>query len=263
MNRIDARMEALRAAGRKGFVAFLTAGDPEPVQSEADIRAALDHGVDILELGVPFSDPTADGPVIQAASLRAVAQGMNLEKVLDLVRRLRQDYDQPIVLFGYVNLFFRYGYERLARDAAAAGVDGILVVDLPYEERGEIAGHLAAHGLHRIALAAPTTPTERLRLILSDAGGFVYYIMVTGVTGARQSVREDLGSRLAVLRSVTDLPVAVGFGVSDGSQAAAVAAAADAVVVGSALITAAREGRLVEVVQDIRAGIDKAVAGHV
>ena len=260
MNRIDAKWKALREAGRKGFVAFLTAGDPDIKQSEADIRLALDNGVDILELGVPFSDPTADGPVIQAASLRALESGMNLEQVLDLVRRIRQDYDQPIVLFGYVNLFFRYGYERLARDAAAAGVDGILVVDLPYEERGEIAAALAAHGLHRIALAAPTTSKERLGMILSDAAGFVYYIMVTGVTGARQSVREDLQERLAMLHAVTDLPIAVGFGVTNGEQAAAVAASADAVVVGSALITAARAGRLGDLVQDIRGSIDRAVS---
>jgi tryptophan synthase alpha chain len=259
MNRIDARMAALREGGRKGFVAFLTAGDPDIVQSEADIRVVLDNGVDILELGVPFSDPTADGPVIQAASLRALEKGMSLGKVLELVRRIRKDYEQPIVLFGYANLFFRYGYERLAKDAAAAGVDGLLVVDLPYEERGEISGVLSQYGLHRIPLAAPTTGKERLRMILSDAGGFVYYIMVTGVTGARQSVRDDLQERVAVLREVTDLPLAVGFGVSDGVQAAAVAGVADAVVVGSALITAAREGRLEELVREIRVGIDKAV----
>ncbi|MFU8779473.1 MAG: tryptophan synthase subunit alpha [Kiritimatiellia bacterium] len=259
MNRIDSKMKALRAAGRKGFVAFLTAGDPDRAQSEADIRAALDNGVDILELGVPFSDPTADGPVIQAASLRALEHGMNLEHVLDLVRRLRADYDQPIVLFGYVNLFFRYGYERLAKHAAEAGVDGVLVVDLPYEECGEMAGYLQQYGLHRIPLAAPTTGLDRLRMILSDAGGFVYYIMVTGVTGARQSVRGDLAERLVALRSVTELPVAVGFGVSNGEQAAAVAASADAVVVGSALIAAARAGRLAELVREIRAGIDKVV----
>lgn len=259
MNRIDARLATLREGGRKGFVAFLTAGDPDIVQSEADIRAVLDNGVDVLELGVPFSDPTADGPVIQAASLRALEKGMNLDKVLELVRRIRKDYEQPIVLFGYANLFFRYGYERLAKDAAAAGADGLLVVDLPYEERGEISGFLSQYGLHRIPLAAPTTGKDRLRMILSDAGGFVYYIMVTGVTGARQSVRDDLQERVSVLREVTDLPLAVGFGVSNGAQAAAVARVADAVVVGSALITAAREGRLVELVQEIRVGIDKAV----
>jgi tryptophan synthase alpha chain len=260
MNRIDATFEALRNEGRKGFVAFLTAGDPDLEQSERDIRAALDHGVDVLELGVPFSDPTADGPVIQAASLRALTNDMNLCQVLELVRRIRQDYDQPIVLFGYVNLFFRYGYENLSRDAAAAGVDGLLVVDMPYEESAELSGYLGQHGLHRIALAAPTTSQARLGTILSDAGGFVYYIMVTGVTGARQSVRSDLDERMRILRATTTLPVAVGFGVSNGEQASVVAKSSDAVVVGSALITAAREGRLVELVQDIRAGIDKAVS---
>lgn len=260
MNRIDATMGELKKTGRKGFVAFLTAGDPDLAQSESDIRDALDHGVDILELGVPFSDPTADGPVIQAASLRALENGMNLEKVLGLVRKLRKDYEQPIVLFGYVNLFFRYGFARLAQDAADAGVDGVLTVDLPYEESGPLFAELQKHGLHRIPLAAPTTGAERLKMILADAGGFLYYIMVTGVTGARQSVRTDLADRLKVLRSVTELPIAVGFGVSNGEQAQAVAESADAVVVGSALISAAREGHLKERVQDIRMGIDKATA---
>ncbi len=260
MNRIDECFGRLRAEGRKGFVAFLTAGDPDLVQSEADIRAALDHGVDLLEIGVPFSDPTADGPVIQAASLRALSSGVHLPQVLDLVRRVRRDYDQPIVLFGYANLFFRYGYERLSRDAAAAGVDGLLVVDLPYEERGELDPFLAEAGLYRIPLAAPTTDPTRLRMILSDAGGFVYYIMVTGVTGARQSIRTDLAEKVAGVRACSALPVAVGFGVSSGEQAASVAAAADAVVVGSALITAAREGRLADFVDEIRAGIDS--VGH-
>lgn len=260
MNRIDKTFAALQQENRKAFVAFLTAGDPNLAQSERDIRDALDNGVDILELGVPFSDPTADGPVIQAASLRALEHDMNLKKVLDLVRRVREDYTQPIVLFGYVNVFFRYGYENLSRDAAAAGVDGVLIVDMPYEESGDLTGFLQAYGLHRIALTAPTTGAERLRTILKDSGGFVYYIMVTGVTGARLSVRDDLNEKISILRSVTDLPIGVGFGVSNGAQAAVVAKSADAVVVGSALIAAAREGRLIDFVQDIRSGIDKAVS---
>lgn len=256
MNRIDQRFASLRREGRRAFVAFLTAGDPDLAQSEADIRTVLDHGADVLEIGVPFSDPTADGPVIQAASLRALAQGTHLPQVLELVRRIRQTYDQPIVVFGYANLFFRYGYERLVRDAASAGVDGLLVVDLPYEERGELDPYLEEAGLYRIPLVAPTTPPERLRMILSQAGGFVYYIMVTGVTGARQAVRTDLEERIKGVRACSDLPLAVGFGVSSGAQAASVAAAADGVVVGSALISAAREGRLDTLADDIRSGLD-------
>jgi tryptophan synthase alpha chain len=157
MNRIDARMKALREAGRKGFVAFLTAGDPDLVQSEADIRTALDHGVDILELGVPFSDPTADGPVIQAASLRALEHGVNLDDVLELVRRIRKDYDQPIVLFGYVNLFFRYGYERLAQQARRQVWMGCSWWIYPMRKAAKLPDPCRRMACTGFALAAPTT----------------------------------------------------------------------------------------------------------
>jgi len=257
MNRIDKTFADLKAKGRKGFVAFLTAGDPDPAQSELDIREALDNGVDVLELGVPFSDPTADGGTIQEASQRALKSGMTLCKVLELVRRIRADYDTPIVLFGYANLFFRYGFEAISADAAAAGADGMLVVDLPFEESGELRGHLERNGLDFIMLTAPTTGTERLRRILENARGFVYYIMVTGVTGARASLVADLGERLKQVRAATALPVAVGFGVSNGLQAAEAAQDADAVVAGSALIAAARAGRLGALVREIRQGLDK------
>jgi tryptophan synthase alpha chain len=260
MNRIDRTFAALKTQGKKGFVAFLTAGDPDPAQSERDIREALDNGVDVLELGVPFSDPTADGGTIQAASQRALQGGMTLRKVLELVRRIRADYETPIVLFGYANLFFRYGYDAICAEAAAAGADGMLVVDLPFEESGELRGHLERNGMEFIMLAAPTTGPERLRRILADAKGFVYYIMVTGVTGARSSLALDLESRLKQVRAATALPVAVGFGVSSGAQAAEAARAADAVVAGSALITAAREGRLGALVREIRQGLDKGAA---
>jgi tryptophan synthase alpha chain len=255
MNRIDIVFDRLKSEGRKGFVGFLTVGDPDLQQSEADIRSALDAGVDVLELGVPFSDPTADGPTIQAASRRALASGCTLKDVLDVVRRIRADYDTPIVLFGYANLFFHYGYEKICRDAAAAGVDGMLVVDLPYEESDEIRQFMSEEGLYFISLTAPTTPVERLEKILSGAQGFVYYIMVTGVTGARDSVVTGLEEHVSSLRGVTDLPVAVGFGVSSGEQAKKAAKSADAVVVGSALITAAAEGRLTELVSEIRSAL--------
>lgn len=251
MNRIDATFKALRAAGRKGLVGFLTAGDPDLEQSERDIRTVLDAGVDVLELGVPFSDPTADGPTIQAAAHRALRNGMTLRKTLELVMRLRQRYTQPIVLFGYANPFFRYGYDALCADAAGAGADGLLVVDLPFEEADPLRNQAEANGLCFIPLVAPTTPRERMADVLANASGFVYYIMVTGVTGVRANVVVDLRERLRDLRAATPLPLAVGFGVSNGAQAREVAEAADAVVIGSALVTAAREGRLESVVRDV------------
>lgn len=256
MNRIEKTFADLKAQGRKGLVGFLTVGDPDEAQSERDIREALDAGVDVLELGIPFSDPTADGGTIQEASQRALQAGMTLRKTLALVARIRGDYDCPIVLFGYANLFFRYGFEAVCADAAAAGADGMLVVDLPFEESGELRGHLEHNGMVFIPLVAPTTPPARLRKILDGARGFVYYIMVTGVTGARAGLAEGLAGRLTALREVTALPVAAGFGISSGQQAVEAARDADAVVVGSALISAAREGRLGALVSEIRTALD-------
>ncbi|MBN1557235.1 MAG: tryptophan synthase subunit alpha [Lentisphaerae bacterium] len=252
MNRIDETFAALRRAGRKGLVGYLTAGDPDPETSERNIRAALEHGVDVLELGVPYSDPTADGPTIQAASQRALAAGMTTAKSLELVKRLRRDFQTPIVLFGYANPFFRYGYARLCAEAAAAGVDGLLAVDLAFEEADELREHMAGHDLALIPLIAPTTPRERAAAILARAQGFVYYIMVTGVTGARAALAADMAAHVAALRGLTPLPVAVGFGISNGAQARRAAEAADAVVVGSALIQAAGAGRLPELVRALR-----------
>jgi tryptophan synthase alpha chain len=232
-------------------VGYLTGGDPDVARSEAHVRDALANGLDVLEIGVPFSDPTADGPVIQAASRRALAAGVNIPAVLGLVRRLRRDLEQPIVLFGYANPFFRYGYERLCADAAAAGADGLLVVDLPFEESAELRPHAERSGLFLIPLIAPTTPPDRAARVLKGAGGFVYYIMVKGVTGARASVATDLAERVAELRRATDLPIAAGFGVSRGEQARAIAAVADGVVVGSALVEAATEGRLAALAREL------------
>jgi tryptophan synthase alpha chain len=257
MNRVSRTFAALRGANRKGLVGYLTAGDPDVEQSFADVQTAIDNGVDILELGVPFSDPTADGPVIQAAAMRALAGGMNLRGVLRLVRRVRAaNPETPIVLFGYANPFFRYGYKELARDAADAGVDGVLVVDMPFGAGDSLADHLAAEGICTIPLIAPTTPRERAEAVLRGAQGFVYYIMVKGVTGVRGTVAEDVTPHVQALRGCTDLPVAVGFGVSTGEQARAAAASADAVVVGSALVKAARENRLGTLVRELRAALD-------
>ena len=255
MNRIEKTFAGRKASHQAALVGFLTAGDPTFEESERLARAALDNGVDVLELGVPFSDPTADGPVIQAAGQRALAAGMTLGRTIELAARLRKDYTNPIILFGYVNLFFIHGYEATCREAAAAGVDGLLVVDLPFEESGELRQSLARHSLDLIPLIAPTTPDERMELILKDAGGFVYYIMVKGVTGARAAVANDLEDHVKRLRRYTKLPIAAGFGVSDGPQARAVAAHADGVVVGSALVKAGVEGRLVPLVREIRAAL--------
>lgn len=251
MSRIKRVFEMARREGRGVLVGYLTAGDPNMVASEAAIRTALENGVDILELGVPFSDPTADGPTIQEASQRALAAGTKVKDVIALVARLRADYEQPIVLFGYANPFLSYGYEALCRDVAEAGADGFLVVDLPFEERGELKCFSDPVGLDLIPLVAPTTPPERMKRMLSDASGFVYYVMVTGVTGQRAEVAVDIADRIALLRAQTELPIAAGFGVGSGAQAATVAASAEAVVVGSAFVKAARNGTLAELVSEI------------
>jgi len=255
-NRITRRFKELRGARKKALIGYLTAGDPDLATSEKNIRCALDNGLDILELGVPFSDPIADGPVIQAASQRALAAGTTLERILGLVERVRKDYDHPILLFGYANPFLAYGYERLCRDASEAGADGMLIVDLAFEEAGEMREILRRHGLSMISLLAPTTPVERARAILRKAEGFVYYIMVKGVTGARESIPPDLESHIAMIRNATELPIAAGFGISSRDQARRVAPLVDGVVVGSALIEAAGAERLGDLVKELRAALD-------
>ena len=257
MNRIARTFDALKRGGRKGLVGFLTAGDPDLQTSERNIREAIAGGLDVLELGVPFSDPTADGPTIQEASQRALAAGVCMRDVLGLVRRLRADHDLPIVLFGYVNPLFNYGYEKLCADAAEAGADGLLVVDLPFEESGELRPAMDAHGLCLIPLIAPTTGVERAGAVLERASGFVYYIMVTGVTGAREQLATDVAGHVEPMRRLTPLPIAVGFGISDGRQARAAAASADAVVVGSALVRAALGGSGAAFVRELRQGLDE------
>ena len=252
MNRIIEKFQEIRKSGRKALVGYLTAGDPDLKTSEKNIRCMLDNGVDILELGVPFSDPIADGPVIQAASQRALKDGATLEKVLVLVSRLRKDYDNPIILFGYANPFLVYGYDRICKNSSDAGVDGMLIVDLPNEEANEFQTKMAAHKLIMIPVIAPTTPEERAEEVLKNAKGFVYYIIVRGVTGARKQLASDLEKHISDLRKCTDLPIAVGFGISDGAQAGRAARWADGVVVGSALIQAAQENRLASFVQELR-----------
>ena len=254
--RLALTFAALRATSRKALVGYLTAGDATVTRSLSDIECALDWGVDILELGVPFSDPTADGPIIQAASQRALTGGMTVAGTLDLVARIRRRHMQPIILFGYANPFFRYGFRRLARDAAAAGADGFLVVDLPMEEGAEFDRHLAPRGLSLIPLIAPTTPMARAKAIVHNATGFVYYIMVRGVTGMRAALPTDVGRHLASLRRCTKLPIVAGFGISTPAHARAGARFADGIVVGSALVQAAHEGTLAAKVRGLRRALD-------
>ena len=261
MNRNTQKYRTLRTQCRKALIGFLTVGDPDLKTSERNIRAALANGLDILELGVPFSDPTADGPAIQAAGQRALASGVNLKQILALAARLRRSFKTPMILFSYANPLFRYGYAALCRDAAQAGIDGLLVVDLPFEEAGELRAPMKRHGLLFIQLIAPTTSPERARKLLAKADGFVYYILVKGVTGARKRrmppTRRVLNTKKNIdrLRTCTDLPIAAGFGISDRAQAREAARHADAVVVGSALVEASRKGRLAALVRELAAAV--------
>jgi tryptophan synthase alpha chain len=236
MGRIEERFNALKKEGRKAFVAYLTAGDPD-LETTARLIPALEAaGVDILEVGVPFSDPTADGPVIQAASRRALKKETTLAKILAMIAGLRKSSEIPIVLFTYYNPILSYGPERFAGDAASCGVDGILVVDLPPEEADELRQYSDPAGLAFITLIAPTTDPARAGKILRGATGFVYAISITGVTGTAVPRPDDVRRYVARLRQMTALPIAVGFGISTPAQAAAIAPLADGVVVGSALV---------------------------
>jgi tryptophan synthase alpha chain len=235
-NRIDTTFQTLRAARQSALVAYITAGDPSPEATPALVEALEQAGVDIIELGIPFSDPLADGPVIQAASSRALAAGTTVPRVLEIVRRIRTRSQIPIVLFTYLNPVYIYGHERFLADAAAAGADGLLVLDLPPDEAARNKELAGAHGLHAIRLVAPTTPPERIALIAPTAKGFIYYVSREGVTGEQASVSADIASSVDAIHRHTDLPVAVGFGISTPPQAALVARSAEAVVVGSAIV---------------------------
>jgi tryptophan synthase alpha chain len=236
MSRIGARFARRRGEGKPAFVAFLTAGDPSPGRT---VEAALEldrAGVDVLELGVPFSDPLADGPVIQRASERALARGVTLTRALEAVERIREGSELPLLLFSYYNPLLQHGLQRLARDAQAAGVDGVLVTDLPPEEAGEWIAAARAADLDTVFLASPTSPSERLIRVAEASRGFVYAISRTGVTGERQSLSEDARPLVERLRALTRVPVALGFGLSTPEQVREAAAVADGVVVGSALV---------------------------
>ncbi len=237
MNRIDHRFAEFRAAGRPGLVCFVTAGDPDPSLSVAVMQSLVRHGSDVIELGMPFSDPMADGPVIQHANERALAKGVKLGHVLDTLRGFREhDTRTPVVLMGYLNPIERYGFDDFATAAKDAGADGMLLVDCPLEESGDYAGTLARLDLRQILLVAPTTPPERRQLIAGRAQGFLYYVSFKGITGAAHLEHSGAIEALQSLQRLTDVPVAVGFGIKDAAGAVALGAHADAVVIGSALV---------------------------
>lgn len=243
MSRLAIRFAELARAGRAAFVPFVTAGDPDLDTSFALVEALPGAGADVIELGVPFSDPMADGPAIQAASLRALRAGMNVAKMLEMVRRFRaRDDSTPIVLMGYYNPVHAYGPARFAADAAQAGADALIVVDLPPEEDAPLREPASRAGLDLVRLIAPTTGELRLPLLLDGAGGYLYYVSIAGITGTKAVAEDDARVAVARIKTRTALPVAVGFGIRTPEQAAAMARAADGVVVGTAVVSSLAEG---------------------
>lgn len=237
MSRISEAFAQCKAAGRAAFIPFIMGGDPTLEKTAALLDALPAAGADIIELGIPFSDPMADGVVIQAAGLRALEAGATLKGILHLVKGFRANHQTPMVLMGYLNPIYVYGYEAFARDAAAAGVDGVIIVDLPPEEAAELEPALTAHGVALVRLIAPTSVPARLKLLADDAQGYLYYVSVTGITGAGSATASSVSESIAAIRAVTALPVCVGFGIKTPADVKAMAATgADGVVVGSAIV---------------------------
>ena len=244
--------------GRKALIAYITAGDPTPEHTPKLVAALERGGVDLIELGVPFSDPIADGPVIQRGAERALKAGTNVKKVLDIARRIRETSQIPLLLFTYLNPVLRYGLEKLGHDAKAAGIDGCLLTDLSVEEAGPYVEVMRKAKLDTVFLAAPTSTPERLKLVAEYSTGFVYLISRTGVTGERATVASSAGSLVKSMREVTRLPLAVGFGISTPEQACEVARIADGVVVGSSFVRMIEEnGDLESFARSLREGIDR------
>jgi tryptophan synthase alpha chain len=263
--RIDALFHNLKQQNRAGLIAYLTAGDPTPRRTAALVAALERGGADLIELGVPFSDPIADGPVIQRASDRALRAGTTLSDVLDIAREIRRTSSIPLLLFTYLNPVLRYGMERLAADARAAGIDGCLFTDLSVEEARQHVGVMREHSLDTVFLGAPTSTERRLQLVAEYSSGFIYLVSRTGVTGEQTSVSAAVGPLVHAMRTVTDLPVAVGFGIANADQAAEVGAIADAVAVGSAVVRLIEtyaddpelESRLEAFAQHLRKGLER------
>ena len=237
-SRIDAKFAALKAEGRKAFVAYVMAGDPDFDTSLDVVKGLPDAGVDIIELGLPFTDPMADGPTIQLAGQRALENGMTLDRTLDLARHFREnDTTTPIVLMGYYNPIYSRGVDTFLDQAKDAGIDGLIVVDLPPEEDNELCIPAQSAGLNFIRLATPTTDDARLPRVLQNTSGFVYYVSITGITGAAEAQAGDVGPEVARIKSATDLPVIVGFGINTPEKSQAIASVADGAVVGSAIVS--------------------------
>jgi tryptophan synthase alpha chain len=242
-NRIDRAFARLKTQGRKGLIPFLAAGDPTAEMTEALVLEFEARGADVVELGVPFSDPLADGVVNQRAYQRALESGTNLRQVLDLAARIRRRSDVPLVLMSYVNPIHRFGLLRFPAAAHEAGVDGVILSDCPPEEMGELQGALKQAGVHSVLLIAPTSSERRISLISKGSGGYIYYVSLRGVTGLRDRLPEDLATGIRRVRALTDKPLAVGFGISTPAQARHVAELADAVIVGSAVVAAVEQFR--------------------
>lgn len=268
MSRLDERFQQLRGAGKKALIPYITAGDPDKQTTVPLMHALVAAGADVLELGIPFSDPMADGPVIQRASERALAQHTSIHDVLAMVREFRQqDHDTPVILMGYLNPVEVTGYGRFAALVAEAGADGVITVDLPPEESAELLQAFSAHQLAPIFLIAPTTPEQRIHFICEQAKGFVYYVSMKGVTGASHLDLGPVREKIALIRQHTSLPVGIGFGIKDAKIAAEASAIADAVVVGSAVVQRIEQNRtdqdamirdISAFIQSLRAGIDAA-----
>ena len=244
MTRIDAKFAALKAEGRKAFVSYVMAGDPDFDTSLEIVKGLPGAGVDVIELGLPFTDPMADGPTIQAAGQRALDGGMTLQRTLDLARAFRETNDTtPIVLMGYYNPIYSRGVDDFLAEAKSAGIDGLIVVDLPPEEDAELCLPAQAAGLNFIRLATPTTDDKRLPRVLQNTSGFVYYVSITGITGAAEAQATNVGPEVARIKSETDLPVIVGFGINTPEKSKAIASIADGAVVGSAIVSQIAEGK--------------------
>lgn len=238
-NRIEVRFAALKEEGRPGLVTFIMAGDPDPGTTLSILKGMPEAGADLIEIGMPFSDPMADGPSIQLAGQRALKGGQTLRKTLEIVSEFRKgDTQTPIILMGYYNPIYIYGNETFLADAKAAGADGLIIVDLPPEADDELCLPAKDHGINFIRLATPTTDAGRLPRVLANSSGFLYYVSITGITGAAAPDPDKVAASVKAIKKHTDLPVAVGFGVKTGEQAAAIGRGADAVVVGSALVSA-------------------------
>ncbi|MBS1209607.1 MAG: tryptophan synthase subunit alpha [Proteobacteria bacterium] len=266
-SRIQNTFSRLQAAGRQALIPYITAGDPNPGATVGLMHALVQGGADIIELGVPFSDPMADGPVIQRASERALAHGVSLRQVIAMVAEFRQtNADTPVVLMGYANPLEAMGYEVFARTGVAAGIDGVLTVDLPPEEAPERVAILKQHGMDPIFLLAPTTPVSRMQAVAKLASGYVYYVSLKGVTGAANLDVASVASKLAELRQHISLPIGVGFGIRDAASAKAVASVADAIIIGSRIVQEVEQGeaglagRLTSFLSGVRAAMDTARA---